>query len=66
MSYWRLTLLIAILGVLLLTVWLSDTPSPAEPGGRFSGLLLFALILIGVSLALVLLIRAIRHMKRST
>jgi len=65
MPYLRLLLLMTVFCVLLLAVWLTDTPSPAEPGGRLSGLLLLAIILIGSSLTLILLVRAIQHIKHS-
>jgi len=45
----RLIVLVSALVVILLGVWVTDRPGPAEPRGRFASLVAFALFAVGVT-----------------
>jgi cell division protein FtsW (lipid II flippase) len=53
----RLSILLALLGLLLLYVWVTDRPSPAYPQGAFWTNVQFTAVIVGVALIIALFVR---------
>ena len=57
----RLVVLTLVMAGLLIYAWLTDRSTPAEPHGRFGGIVQFVVIVIVASMVVVAFIRDIKR-----